>query len=96
VPQVYPGKLTLFRAEHQPLGIYPDPTLGWGDFISGELEIHEVPGHHGSIVAEPYVRKLADELSICIEKAQLMEKPAVENSQIAKSEQSELVTSSNL
>ncbi|MGH9949389.1 MAG: thioesterase domain-containing protein, partial [Pyrinomonadaceae bacterium] len=69
LPDRFPGKLTLFRASNQPLGIEPDPTLGWGPFVSGELEIHEVPGHHGSIIAEPYVKSLAEKLSYCVEKS---------------------------
>lgn len=72
-PVPYTGKLTLFRASHQPLGIYPDPTLGWKELVKGELEIHEVPGHHGSIVAEPYVRALAEQLGQCLEKASIKE-----------------------
>src|ERR1700752_1733784 len=66
----YAGKLTLFRASKQPLGIYPDPTLGWNDLVTGELEIHEVPGYHGAIVAEPYVQFLAVKLQDCLAKAQ--------------------------
>ena len=57
--------MTLFRATNQPLGIVPDPTLGW-DGIPVELEIHEVPGHHDSVVAEPYVGVLAAKLSHCL------------------------------
>lgn len=71
VPQVYRGKITLFRASFQPLGIYPDPALGWSSLVEGELEIHEVPGHHGSIVAEPYVANLAEQLSDCLRSAHL-------------------------
>ncbi len=68
-PRVYSGKMTLFRASHQPLGIKPDPTLGWQNLVKGELEIHEIEGHHGSIVAEPYVKNLALQLNQCIELA---------------------------
>ena len=81
VTRPYAGRLTLFRASKQPLGIYPDPTLGWGELVTGELEIHEVPGFHGAIVAEPHVRFLAEQLKGCIEKAQqdfsLAETPAI-------------------
>jgi amino acid adenylation domain-containing protein len=70
VTRPYPGRLTLFRASKQPLGIYPDPTLGWGELVTGELVIHEVPGFHGTIVAEPHVRFLAEQLKACIEEAQ--------------------------
>jgi aspartate racemase len=81
VPQLYPGKITLLRATNQPLGIYPDPTLGWEGLAAGGIEIREVPGHHGSIVAEPYVRILAEELRVCIEKAQLEASQTVEPAQ---------------
>ncbi|MDH3942579.1 MAG: AMP-binding protein [Anaerolineae bacterium] len=59
-PSAYPGKVVLFRARQQPWGIHPDPTLGWGSVKIDELEIHEVPGHHGSILFEPRVGKLAE------------------------------------
>jgi amino acid adenylation domain-containing protein len=68
-PKPYNGHATLFRAAHQPVGIQSDPTLGWGMYVQGSLEIHEVPGHHGSIVAEPYVKVLAEKLSMCISRA---------------------------
>ncbi len=68
-PQVYPGEMTLFRATIQPMGIREDETLGWQRYVAGEIEIHEVEGHHGSIVAEPYVRKLAEKLADCIASA---------------------------
>jgi hypothetical protein len=51
------------------MGIYPDPTLGWGELVTGELVIHEVPGFHGTIVAEPHVRFLAEKLTTCIDEA---------------------------
>ena len=74
VPEFYAGNITLFRATLQPLGIQPDPTLGWKDFVGGELEIHEVPGHHGSIVVEPYVAVLAEKLRQCLEIARSKER----------------------
>jgi thioesterase domain-containing protein/acyl carrier protein len=67
-PRPYDGKVTLFLATLQPLGIVPDRTLGWGKHVNGEIEIHEVPGHHGAIVAEPFVRVLAEKLGKCIER----------------------------
>ena len=61
-PQPYAGKVILFRASEQPIGINPDATLGWGPVGIEDLEIHEIPGHHGSILFEPRVGKLADVL----------------------------------
>ncbi len=72
-PQAYPEKMTLFRASVQPFGIEPDKTLGWERFVAGGIEIHEVPGYHGSIVAEPYVRGLVEKLSVCLDRVQTQE-----------------------
>ena len=69
VPPVYPGKMTLFRAASRPPGVHQDPMLGWEGIVAGGLEIHEVPGDHGSIVVEPHVRPLAETLKRCLEKA---------------------------
>lgn len=68
-PQKYAGKVTLFRASIQPYGLAPDPTLGWTSYV-GDLEIYEIPGHHTSIVVEPYVRVLAEKLAECLAAAQ--------------------------
>jgi amino acid adenylation domain-containing protein len=88
-PQIYDGKMTLFRALIQPLGIEPDPTLGWQPFVSGEIEIHDVPGHHGSITREPYVQVLAEKLTDCLA---LTQKGAekLENSQPVHSDRREV------
>ncbi len=57
------GRLVLFRAEKQPLGIYPDPKLGWGAVVADNIEVYEIPGHHTSIIYEPRVHILAEKLS---------------------------------
>jgi thioesterase domain-containing protein len=81
-PRVYPGKITLFRAD-QALGIYPDPLLGWAGLGAGGLEIHEVSGSdHESIVVEPHVRSLAKELKCCLEKAMLEADHASDQAQL--------------
>jgi thioesterase domain-containing protein len=65
----YPGRAVLFRATQQPPGIRPEPTLGWGPYVLGGLEIYDTPGHHGAIVREPRSRKLAEQLQDCLQKA---------------------------
>ena len=65
----YPGKITLFRASRQPRGLKADPTLGWGDLVSGGLEIHEVPGYHAAIISEPWVDVTARVLADCLNRA---------------------------
>jgi len=56
----FSGRLVLFRAEKQPLGIYPDLKLGWGAVVGDDIEIYEIPGHHTSIIYEPRVDVLAE------------------------------------
>ncbi|QQS42021.1 MAG: hypothetical protein IPM63_03485 [Acidobacteriota bacterium] len=55
----YSGRVVLFRASKQRRGIVKDDTLGWSKFVTGQLDIHEVRGTHGSIVVEPRVRHVA-------------------------------------
>jgi hypothetical protein len=71
-PQVYPGRLTLFLADEQPMGYY-DPQLGWGGLAAGGLEIQTVPGDHESIVKEPHVQVLATKLRACLCRASFYE-----------------------
>lgn len=73
VPQPYAGRVTLFRAKTQLQGVYPEPMMGWDELVTGELEILEVPGYHGTIVVEPRVRFLAEKLSDALAEAQEVE-----------------------
>ncbi|MBA3767013.1 MAG: hypothetical protein H0W99_08505 [Acidobacteria bacterium] len=72
-PQVYPGRVTLFRAKTQLLGIYNDPAMGWDGLAAEGVEIHELPGYHGAMMAEPRVRFLAEKLKDCLAKARAAE-----------------------
>ena len=69
IQEVYPGRVTLFRAADQALCSYPDPLLGWGELFEGEVEIHVIPGAHNSMWQEPNVRILAEKLSDCLREA---------------------------
>jgi acyl transferase domain-containing protein/thioesterase domain-containing protein/acyl carrier protein len=62
--QPYPGKITLMRAADVPetVGTRRNSTLGWDTFAGGGLEIHDVPGGHISMFAEPNVGPLAKTL----------------------------------
>jgi hypothetical protein len=61
-PWVYPGRLTLFRSEDQPLSRMRDVTMGWGRVAAGGVEIRPVGGTHDTLTREPYVRELAAQL----------------------------------
>jgi aspartate racemase len=69
VPTVYPGHVTLFCASKQPAGYHNGRDLGWGKLAAGGVGIHEIPGYHGSIVMEPRVRILAQQLQACLTRA---------------------------
>jgi amino acid adenylation domain-containing protein len=70
-PQVYPGRVTLFRASNQLPITYHLPDLGWGKLAREGVEVHDILGAHTDIVLkEPSVSILAEELQACIDKAQ--------------------------
>jgi thioesterase domain-containing protein len=69
-PQPSSTRVTLLKAEQATVET-PDETMGWGALTSGKVEIHTVPGSHFTIVREPYVRSLAEQLADCINKATL-------------------------
>jgi len=69
VVQIYPAKVTLFRASDQPVKFDQFSDLGWRDLAVGGVEIHEVPGDHLGIFQEPHVQVLAKKLKDCIDKA---------------------------
>jgi len=84
VPQdAYRTRITLFRAsEGNPAAvpnermprkfaeILQEPTLGWERFSAGPVNLHFVPGNHESLVTEPHVQVLAEQLRVCLEQAQ--------------------------
>jgi len=69
-PSRYPGRLTLFRATQQPPEYALDQTLGWDAWADGGVEVHEVQGYHGELVAEPLVGVVATQLRESLERAE--------------------------
>ncbi len=71
VPQVYPGRATVFLTGSRDLSRGPlksrNPQVP--RLAAGGVEIHEIPGDHGSITREPHVRILAEKLRTCLDKA---------------------------
>lgn len=69
-PKVYAGTITVFAPSNSHSGYHRfESHLGWNRLAAGGLEIHEIPGQVTAIIAEPYVKDLAEQLSACIEKA---------------------------
>jgi non-ribosomal peptide synthase protein (TIGR01720 family) len=79
LPRVYPDRITLFRSSevvdnksYQNMYEHPsfaDPAMGWGPLSPEPIEIYRVPGSHGQIVTEPYVRIMAQQMHACLEKS---------------------------
>jgi amino acid adenylation domain-containing protein len=82
VPQVYPGRLTLFRATRQPAGFGEDRELGWSRVAGGGVAVHDVPGFHGAVVHEPRVPILAEKLT------QVLDTFAVERASVGPNDSS--------
>lgn len=61
VPQRYPDRMTLFRAVEQSDAIGQDLHLGW-DALVNDIQLHQVPGNHLSLLKQPHVQTLAQEL----------------------------------
>lgn len=65
----YNGRVVLFRANHSIYVINGEPDsedLGWKEVITGELEIYRISGAHNTILDEPHVQILANQLKTCI------------------------------
>ena len=69
-PQVYSGRVVLFRASEKALRGLDDPQEGWRKYAADGVEVHEIDGDHGNILNEPQVKQLAAEIRSRLEKAQ--------------------------
>jgi amino acid adenylation domain-containing protein len=64
----YPGMITLFRAEEQPVGLRADPYLGWGPLAASGVDVYEVPGSHEGHLFQPHVVKVAEAMRTALDK----------------------------
>jgi thioesterase domain-containing protein len=69
VPQVYPGRVTLFTTKEVVGGCYYKPDRGWDALVKQGVDLHEVTGTHLGMLGEPSVQILADKLRVCLEQA---------------------------
>jgi len=80
-PQLYGGAATWFRASEQALRGLDNPQDDWSKWAAAGVEVHEIDGDHGSIMKEPMVSVLAQQLRACLQKAQqesLQREPATQ------------------
>jgi amino acid adenylation domain-containing protein len=68
--QTYCGRVIVIRAREQPDGRAHD--LGWGDLVTGGIEVHVVPGDHYTMLQWPHVESLASRLRLCLESVEHM------------------------
>ncbi len=61
VPQNYPNRITLFKATEASDLTGQDPTLGW-NALANDIQLHQVPGNHLSLLKQPHVQVLAQQL----------------------------------
>ncbi len=76
VPQVYAGKITLFKTS-QPLVDRQDKYGGWKDVSLNGVEIVQIPGHHLNCLRLPHVKVVAEKLAACIQKIKFGDKARV-------------------
>ena len=62
----YEGKVVLFETIERPTDIPYDPSLGWRAFTQLKV-IGDIPGHHGTMLEEPYVAFLGKKLKSYLE-----------------------------
>ncbi len=79
-PRPYAGAITQLMCSDWAQRSYEDRRLAWSSLAEGGLEIHIVPGNHLTMVEEPHVRVLAEQLQACLDRADGLALPAL-NSQ---------------
>ena len=63
VPKIYPHRITLFRSGEKLSTNHQDPTLGWSDLTTAQVEVIRVPGNHLTMLRKPCVEVLARQLN---------------------------------
>jgi len=64
--QPYGGAIKLFNASQPLMELTEDATLGWGDLVTGQIEVYQITGDHYSIIREPDVQRLTEKLAVCL------------------------------
>jgi thioesterase domain-containing protein len=62
-PRPFAGRTVLFKASTQPEGVARDGRLGWSAWLTGALEVQEVPGTHHTLLTHPHAAALAERLT---------------------------------
>jgi acyl transferase domain-containing protein/thioesterase domain-containing protein len=69
-PEVYPGRLTLFRASNIASALaHAGPFLGWDGLAADGVEVHETAGGHHDFLLEAHVDDVVAKLKNCLARA---------------------------
>jgi thioesterase domain-containing protein len=79
--QPYDGQVTLFRVKDKSAGSLDDPYAIWWRVAAGGVDLREISGDHLSLLKEPQVRLLAEELNSALEHSAVS--PSPESSLVA-------------
>jgi thioesterase domain-containing protein len=60
LPPRYEGRLVLIKAEARGVEFNIDPTLGWGTYVTGDIECPIVAGDHVTVVFPPFFSAIAE------------------------------------
>ena len=74
-PRAYAGRIVLFRPIASDGYEYADDR-GWTEVAEGGLEIHDIPGKHGTIFDQRNVPVGAEKLAACIRAALSSQTPS--------------------
>jgi thioesterase domain-containing protein len=61
--KMYAGNMTVFKVKEHPWYVRWDRMAGWSRLVAGTITFHEVPGNHGSVMREPNIKYLAEEIT---------------------------------
>jgi amino acid adenylation domain-containing protein len=67
IPGAYAGGVALFTAADPTWPVRPDTSSHWADLAEGGVAHHVVPGNHYTMLREPNILRLADELAAYLE-----------------------------
>ena len=69
-PQSYSGPITLFRSQEPFSTLAQDPSLGWANFVTGDIQHHSIPGQHLTFLRSPHIQSVAQQLQTCLNQVQ--------------------------
>jgi len=75
-PKRFSGDLTVYRIQKQPYYRIRDEALGWGKRVEGCVNVEYIPGAHATILRDPNVQVIAQNLHQRIKAVKKSQEPA--------------------